>query len=52
MSPHGGAERIRTDDLLNANQPLFQLSYGPFPFVAFSPAPLFTAVLKNFSQVP
>ena len=30
MSPyHGGAERVRTDDLLNANQPLFQLSYGP-----------------------
>ena len=25
----GGAERVRTDDLLNANQPLFQLSYGP-----------------------
>ena len=31
MSPlYGGAERVRTDDLLNANQPLFQLSYGPF----------------------
>ena len=31
MSPlNGGAERVRTDDLLNANQPLFQLSYGPF----------------------
>ena len=32
MSPYqknGGAERVRTDDLLNANQPLFQLSYGP-----------------------
>ena len=30
MSPlNGGAERVRTDDLLNANQPLFQLSYGP-----------------------
>ena len=27
---NGGAERVRTDDLLNANQPLFQLSYGPF----------------------
>ena len=27
---YGGAERVRTDDLLNANQPLFQLSYGPF----------------------
>ena len=26
---NGGAERVRTDDLLNANQPLFQLSYGP-----------------------
>ena len=33
MSPfYGGAERVRTDDLLNANQPLFQLSYGPFSF--------------------
>ena len=36
MSPlnYGGAERVRTDDLLNANQPLFQLSYGPFLFSA------------------
>ena len=25
----GGARRSRTDDLLNANQALFQLSYGP-----------------------
>jgi|GEM_PF-1392554 hypothetical protein len=25
----GGARRDRTDDLLNANQALFQLSYGP-----------------------
>ena len=25
----GGARRDRTDDLLNANQMLFQLSYGP-----------------------
>ena len=25
----GGAGRDRTDDLLNANQALFQLSYGP-----------------------
>ena len=35
MSPNskkisiGGADRDRTDDLLNANQALFQLSYGP-----------------------
>ena len=33
MSPefieNGGAEEIRTPDLLNANQALFQLSYGP-----------------------
>ena len=28
--PIGGADRDRTDDLLNANQALFQLSYGPF----------------------
>ncbi len=28
-SPNGGADRDRTDDLLNANQALFQLSYGP-----------------------
>ena len=28
-SPIGGADRDRTDDLLNANQALFQLSYGP-----------------------
>ena len=27
--PNGGADRDRTDDLLNANQALFQLSYGP-----------------------
>ena len=26
----GGARRDRTDDLLNANQALSQLSYGPF----------------------
>ena len=26
---NGGADRDRTDDLLNANQALFQLSYGP-----------------------
>ena len=25
----GGARRVRTDDLLLAKQPLFQLSYGP-----------------------
>jgi len=25
----GGAGRIRTDDLLRAKQPLYQLSYGP-----------------------
>ena len=29
MDPIGGAGRDRTDDLLNANQALFQLSYGP-----------------------
>jgi hypothetical protein len=28
-SPDGGARRDRTDDLLNANQALSQLSYGP-----------------------
>ena len=39
MSPlNGGAERVRTDDLLNANQPLFQLSYGPIYSAASSPA--------------
>ena len=27
--PNGGADRSRTDDLLNANQALSQLSYGP-----------------------
>jgi hypothetical protein len=27
--PDGGAKRDRTDDLLNANQALSQLSYGP-----------------------
>ena len=29
LVPTGGADRDRTDDLLNANQALFQLSYGP-----------------------
>ena len=29
MNSIGGADRDRTDDLLNANQALFQLSYGP-----------------------
>ena len=32
--PIGGADRDRTDDLLNANQALFQLSYGPARFNA------------------
>lgn len=26
---HGGARRIRTDDILLAKQALYQLSYGP-----------------------
>ena len=43
----GGAERVRTDDLLNANQPLFQLSYGPSNSPRlFSPAPL-----RNFDSI-
>ncbi len=29
MKRYGGARRDRTDDLLNANQALSQLSYGP-----------------------
>ena len=29
LRENGGARRDRTDDLLNANQALFQLSYGP-----------------------
>jgi hypothetical protein len=38
----GGAERDRTDDLLNANQALSQLSYSPlysFPGTRLSPVP-------------
>ena len=31
--PIGGADRDRTDDLLNANQALFQLSYGPLKWL-------------------
>ena len=30
---NGGADRDRTDDLLNANQALFQLSYGPLTWL-------------------
>ena len=37
-SKTGGARRDRTDDLLNANQALFQLSYGP---------ELFGRIVKN-----
>ena len=52
MSPsYGGAERVRTDDLLNANQPLFQLSYGPLLISARTGVfPLYASVslLKNF----
>ena len=59
MSPlNGGAERVRTDDLLNANQPLFQLSYGPFilfsahrgffPLIASDFFP--RMLLKNFAS--
>ena len=29
LSEVGGARRVRTVDLLNANQALYQLSYGP-----------------------
>ncbi len=29
LTSNGGARRDRTDDLLNANQALSQLSYGP-----------------------
>ena len=29
QAKRGGADRIRTDDLLNANQALSQLSYSP-----------------------
>ena len=32
--PNGGADRDRTDDLLNANQALFQLSYGPVKWLS------------------
>ena len=33
---YGGARRDRTDDLLNANQALSQLSYGPEIYTAWS----------------
>jgi hypothetical protein len=33
----GGAEGIRTPDLLIANQPLYQLSYDPSQFLAIRP---------------
>ena len=33
---NGGARRDRTDDLLNANQALFQLSYGPVKLLKLS----------------
>lgn len=33
---NGGARRDRTDDLLNANQALSQLSYGPIPAACIS----------------
>ena len=33
----GGAERDRTDDLLNANQALSQLSYSPLTLIANQP---------------
>ena len=47
VSKFGGAERVRTDDLLNANQPLFQLSYGPSNSPRlFSPAPLASSILN------
>ena len=29
MARRGGPDRVRTDDLLDANQALSQLSYGP-----------------------
>ena len=56
MSPlkFGGAERVRTDDLLNANQPLFQLSYGPkiALFIGFySNHPLITLLSMNLLKI-
>ena len=35
----GGADRDRTDDLLNANQALSQLSYSPRTLVRFAHQP-------------
>ena len=35
----GGARRDRTDDLLNANQALSQLSYGPLACGGADPTP-------------
>ena len=50
----GGAERVRTDDLLNANQPLFQLSYGPFSSarqrILLSNANFFQSLSKELSS--
>ena len=45
--PIGGADRDRTDDLLNANQALFQLSYGPALQVFFSPNRQFARTKGN-----
>ena len=51
---NGGAERVRTDDLLNANQPLFQLSYGPFSSarqrILLSNANFFQSLFKELSS--
>ena len=49
--PIGGADRDRTDDLLNANQALFQLSYGP-PYMVGSNRPFNELMeVKNYGVV-
>ena len=43
----GGAEGIRTPDLLIANQPLYQLSYDPSQFCLFRNNDYYAALAPN-----
>ena len=47
----GGPDRVRTDDLLDANQALSQLSYGPSYRRPNTLVKDFTSVFKNRIEI-
>ena len=47
---NGGAMRDRTADLLDANQALSQLSYGPFTYIFASEVKVTNIILTQLSD--